>query len=576
MSLHHNARQGALQMIATRDIQPGQEIINSYGDLSNGELLRRFGFIELEANPFNCVDLSLQVLLEAAASDHPDQATHVRKYSQCSDRQTHSDDGGVLPGSNSPSSAGGGKKTCFLLNARGGLEPLSATTGPPDPTPFGSEDVERNRPQKRPIVCLGDMVEEKVQFLEQFGVFGGTMGHERGCRGLCGESSRRGPAARHAVRGKAVHSCTKNRRHGRFSAFRISAGGVRPQVVEAARVLALKRGDFLRFQREVLTWRIPKAKPLSSSISPRHRSNSGRQTSTAHTTTGRPPQGRPHRAAGVRDGFLVDPEASSRALPDAGPPMEPVTQRCQVPGTADASPGDDAPVAGGSGGAREASVSGDRRGGESGVCAVSLEESGLPREPADGGTAGCRALLSAAVEHMLARYPGYREQEDARLPMAMFQACGVSGGDLMDERSCVHAHHDSLQVTATRAGPRPRSRRAAQASCERSIRESCWLNEEPAEGEKSGICSQETAQGKVSARVAKDLKGSSEADGDSIKESNPPPGKSEESARSANQETAAAVVGEEIEIWKALARWVRGQTDEQLLALSRSFWLHAL
>jgi SET domain-containing protein 6 len=41
--LNHNAEKESLEMIATCSIKQGEEIINSYGDLSNGELLRRHG-----------------------------------------------------------------------------------------------------------------------------------------------------------------------------------------------------------------------------------------------------------------------------------------------------------------------------------------------------------------------------------------------------------------------------------------------------------------------------------------------------------------------------------------------------
>ena len=41
--LHHDAALGCLQMIATRAIAAGEELVNCYGALSNGELLRRRG-----------------------------------------------------------------------------------------------------------------------------------------------------------------------------------------------------------------------------------------------------------------------------------------------------------------------------------------------------------------------------------------------------------------------------------------------------------------------------------------------------------------------------------------------------
>ena len=39
--LHHDADAACLQMIATEHIPAGAELINSYGELSNGELLHR-------------------------------------------------------------------------------------------------------------------------------------------------------------------------------------------------------------------------------------------------------------------------------------------------------------------------------------------------------------------------------------------------------------------------------------------------------------------------------------------------------------------------------------------------------
>ena len=41
--LHHDDYQGTLQMLATADIASGQELVNSYGQLSSTELLRCYG-----------------------------------------------------------------------------------------------------------------------------------------------------------------------------------------------------------------------------------------------------------------------------------------------------------------------------------------------------------------------------------------------------------------------------------------------------------------------------------------------------------------------------------------------------
>jgi hypothetical protein len=40
----------------------GAEIYNTYGDLSNGELLRKYGFVD-EENPFDCVEIPLEIVL---------------------------------------------------------------------------------------------------------------------------------------------------------------------------------------------------------------------------------------------------------------------------------------------------------------------------------------------------------------------------------------------------------------------------------------------------------------------------------------------------------------------------------
>ena len=50
--MHHIIR-GVLQMIATRDITAGSEVVNNYGELSNSELLRAYGFVEQENHNSN-------------------------------------------------------------------------------------------------------------------------------------------------------------------------------------------------------------------------------------------------------------------------------------------------------------------------------------------------------------------------------------------------------------------------------------------------------------------------------------------------------------------------------------------
>eukprot|EP00198_Chlamydomonas_reinhardtii_P014034 XP_001703371.1 predicted protein [Chlamydomonas reinhardtii] len=50
--LHHCSKRHVLQMIAMRDIVAGSELVNNYGELSNAELLRGYGFVE-RANRYN-------------------------------------------------------------------------------------------------------------------------------------------------------------------------------------------------------------------------------------------------------------------------------------------------------------------------------------------------------------------------------------------------------------------------------------------------------------------------------------------------------------------------------------------
>ena len=67
--LHHNPKQKALQMITTKTIKQGKEIINNYGPLSDSELLRRFGFIEEQPNPHNGCEIPCAMLV-ARCQEH--------------------------------------------------------------------------------------------------------------------------------------------------------------------------------------------------------------------------------------------------------------------------------------------------------------------------------------------------------------------------------------------------------------------------------------------------------------------------------------------------------------------------
>lgn len=46
VSLRHDPERARLEMVAVRPVAKGEEVFNSYGPLGNGELLRRYGFVE--------------------------------------------------------------------------------------------------------------------------------------------------------------------------------------------------------------------------------------------------------------------------------------------------------------------------------------------------------------------------------------------------------------------------------------------------------------------------------------------------------------------------------------------------
>lgn len=58
-------RAKSLPMRLISDVAPGGELINTYGDLPESELLRKYGFTEEEENPFDTVDVEWEYLGEA-------------------------------------------------------------------------------------------------------------------------------------------------------------------------------------------------------------------------------------------------------------------------------------------------------------------------------------------------------------------------------------------------------------------------------------------------------------------------------------------------------------------------------
>lgn len=60
-------QKGVLEMVATKDIKPGEQIYNTYGEVSNRELLRRYGYVEKGENDFDIAGISLKTIADAAS-----------------------------------------------------------------------------------------------------------------------------------------------------------------------------------------------------------------------------------------------------------------------------------------------------------------------------------------------------------------------------------------------------------------------------------------------------------------------------------------------------------------------------
>eukprot|EP00899_Mesostigma_viride_P003449 jgi/Mesvir1/13104/Mv06083-RA.1 len=61
--LHYNGTGRPLQMITTQPVKAGSELFNTYGDLSNAELLRKYAFVDDASNPHNCVEIPATAVL---------------------------------------------------------------------------------------------------------------------------------------------------------------------------------------------------------------------------------------------------------------------------------------------------------------------------------------------------------------------------------------------------------------------------------------------------------------------------------------------------------------------------------
>jgi len=51
----------AHKMKAIAAIKSGEEVFNTYGELSSSELLRRYGFVEDDENPYDTVDVDFKL-----------------------------------------------------------------------------------------------------------------------------------------------------------------------------------------------------------------------------------------------------------------------------------------------------------------------------------------------------------------------------------------------------------------------------------------------------------------------------------------------------------------------------------
>jgi SET domain-containing protein 6 len=58
-------------MISITKIPKGREIFNTYGDLPNADLLRKYGFAE-EGNPFDVVEIDSQLVVEICSGTSKD------------------------------------------------------------------------------------------------------------------------------------------------------------------------------------------------------------------------------------------------------------------------------------------------------------------------------------------------------------------------------------------------------------------------------------------------------------------------------------------------------------------------
>eukprot|EP00884_Botryococcus_braunii_P011872 jgi/Botrbrau1/20686/Bobra.0058s0016.1 len=596
--LHHHARRGTLQMIATRAICPGEEVINSYGDLSNGELLRRFGFTEADPNPHASVDLPVQALVHVAAlrsnpSGFPDKATGQDAVDCVSPHRP-------LGRKCLAAGAGPAPQKGAVSMTTGGIEP--STTSLAAHLGEGTVDAPQNSEGAISIDEEGKWAEDRCGFLLQYGMLGGPELRSRKMRRTKAEGGNSRRDASSEARGTRMQDldsstaempnsrATNQRRDGmtethrgdklvancvglkpamegmvepmaglglglgregtdpmgtaRFAAYRIPSCGTPPSwLVEAARLLALPQGGFMRFRREVLRWRVPRAKPLSGF--PQRQARQARVPGTHGVTTS-----------------ACDTSWGTAAMGSTGKPKTSrgsMSQACTRP-IASPVPGDP------SSGSPGASTSGRA----DAACSTGAETQDVvgTDDPTDCGAAGCRGLLLEAADYMLGRYPGYREctaeertaaATEPEVATKMGSVPGSNGGAEADIESCVPSV-DAIRHVLGRKGKRKRDRRYTRQMGD-AVADGQERLAERGNGPEIGL----SQNGK------KKLSAGSRGRGDLN-----PALQRREGMPSPLAHHAATVISDEISAWKALKQWVGSRTDQEILLVSREFWQLAL
>jgi SET domain-containing protein 6 len=71
----------SLQMRAIKDIAEGEQIYNTYGDLCNADLLRKYGFAD-ENNEFDIVELDGKLIVDCCCPDQDEELVEKKVISR--------------------------------------------------------------------------------------------------------------------------------------------------------------------------------------------------------------------------------------------------------------------------------------------------------------------------------------------------------------------------------------------------------------------------------------------------------------------------------------------------------------